>query len=736
MVKIKFQKFFASYFRLLLNTTFFILTLLILYTPRSRFAKGFKEGNISPADLYSPIDILVKTEIDEERIRREKEKAREGVREVYDYDLGRMKGKIASLQNLFREITALQGSSLDMETKIPELARQFSLPLSLVKSISLIEDLGTQAAELQELFSRFLNQPIISSATREELLKLNRTKILIRDIEKNTISEAEVALIPSLDEIVQKMDGYLNEKKSPLRGLKEEIKIIVEPNLSYNHEITSRFRSEAEERVRPFYKERDIKKNELILSKGQRITAREMEIIEQINRELGSLNLFYNAISAGILIFLLFILAGFYLRNYEPQVYFHLNELIFLQFLCIIIFLIIRWGHSSGFNPFFFPLPAVAMLVSLLLNGRIAIETNVLLSIATAFILEFNFKYLLLFLIGGSLGALLVEKARRRAQVLSSGVGVGLGQFVSILVLGLGEQFNFPDLVKEAGGGFLAGMVSAFIALGSLPFFEYLFRLISNITLLELSDTNHPLLKELILKAPGTYHHSLIVGNLAESACEAIGANSLLARVGAYYHDIGKLENSEYFSENQPHPRSKHTKLTPELSSLIIINHIKEGVERAKKYRLNRQVVEIIKQHHGTSRVYYFYHQALLRKGEDKEVDETLFHYPGPLPQTNEAAVVLLADAVEAASHTLTEPNPASIRNLVKKIINDKFLEGQLNECNLTLRDLEKISECFIKILLGIFHTRMKYPEVVQSENRDNQMHKKENTLLTRGDRD
>jgi putative nucleotidyltransferase with HDIG domain len=245
---------------------------------------------------------------------------------------------------------------------------------------------------------------------------------------------------------------------------------------------------------------------------------------------------------------------------------------------------------------------------------------------------------------------------------------------------------------------------------GSLPIFEYLFNNITNISLLELSYSTHPILKEMILKAPGTYHHSLVTGNLSEAAATEIGANELLARIGAYYHDIGKIEKAEYFSENQLPNFTKHDSLTPSMSKLIIINHVKEGEELAKRYRLNAQIIDFISQHHGTSLVYYFYRKALENQ-EESEIKEEGFRYPGPKPKTKEAAIVLLADSVEAASRTLKDPTPAKIEELVYKIINNKFIDGQLDECDLTLKDLEKIGRVFIKILAPIYYARVTYPE-------------------------
>jgi len=247
--------------------------------------------------------------------------------------------------------------------------------------------------------------------------------------------------------------------------------------------------------------------------------------------------------------------------------------------------------------------------------------------------------------------------------------------------------------------------------LGVLPVFEYLFAIVTNISLLELADFNHPLLQKMILEAPGTYHHSLIVGNLSEAACTAVGANALLARIGAYYHDIGKIEKPGYFSENQNLELNKHDVLSPTISKMVIINHVKDGVELAKKYKLNARLIDFIQQHHGNSLVYYFYRRALENLEEDQAILEEGFRYPGPKPSSKETAIVLLADSVEAATRAMREPNPAKIEELVHKIINNKFIDGQLDECELTLKDLEKISAVFIRILGGIYHSRVSYPE-------------------------
>ncbi|MDD3089062.1 MAG: HDIG domain-containing protein, partial [Candidatus Omnitrophica bacterium] len=259
--------------------------------------------------------------------------------------------------------------------------------------------------------------------------------------------------------------------------------------------------------------------------------------------------------------------------------------------------------------------------------------------------------------------------------------------------------------------GLAAGVLSSFIVMGLLPLFEHFFKVPTNISLLELSDLNHPLLKTLALEAPGTYHHSIMVGNLAEASCDAIGANSLLARVGAYYHDIGKISKPEYFSENEMGSGSRHANLTPSMSALIISKHVKDGIEIAHKYKLNQAIMDLITQHHGDSMISYFYQKAIEKSEDGSVLNEEDFRYPGPKPQTKEGAILLLADSVEASSRALEDPTPSSIRNLVRKIINNKFIDGQLDECDLTLRDMHKIADSFVRVLMAVFHTRLSYPE-------------------------
>lgn len=397
-----------------------------------------------------------------------------------------------------------------------------------------------------------------------------------------------------------------------------------------------------------------------------------------------------------------------YIRRSYPGLKTKTYNLLNLSFLFVIIFsssyLILKRGLPIFYIPF-----SLAALLSIILFNNIEISFLITLAcgIAVTSIAGNNFLIVVMFLISGILAILLAKDMRRRSVIIRTGLFIGLAQAATLtLASRFKSQYVLSDFILIANG-----IGCSIIVIGILPIFEYLFKTVTNVSLLELADFHNPLLQRMVMEAPGTYHHSLIVGNLSDAACKAVGANALLARIGAYYHDIGKLAKPEYFSENQSAFTSKHEALTPTMSKLIIMNHVKEGVELAKKYKFTPSVIDFIEQHHGNSLVYYFYRRALENTENVEKVGEEEFRYPGPKPNSKETAIVLLADSVEAATRALKEADPAKIEELVHKIINNKFIDGQLDECDLKLKDLEKISSVFIRILSGIYHGRVNYPE-------------------------
>lgn len=435
-------------------------------------------------------------------------------------------------------------------------------------------------------------------------------------------------------------------------------------------------------------------------------------VISRLKFTLGLILIFSLSYLLGVnLIIPLFLICIFiYLKNTLRN-----YNLLHLTLFFVIIFVTSYFITKHGWPTYYIPFSALPMLSTILFGD---LSLSLLLTLASSVSIAYlaGDNYLgILFFISGILASILVRASRRRSIIIRTGFIIGLAQIISLFFIDrfkIGYPLGYLMFM-------LNGIVSGVIVIGTLPIFEYLFRTVTNISLLELADFNQPLLQRMIMEAPGTYHHSLIVGNLSEAACTSVGANALLARIGAYYHDIGKLEKPEYFSENQDIKTSKHDTLSPDMSKLVIMNHVTKGLELAKKYKLNPRLIDFILQHHGTSLVYYFYRRALETLEEDKEVREEGFRYPGPKPNTKETAIVLLADSAEAATRALKEPSPANIKDVVHKIINNKFIDGQLDECDLTLKDLEKISEIFIRILSGIYHARITYPEsqVNSSEN-------------------
>ena len=358
------------------------------------------------------------------------------------------------------------------------------------------------------------------------------------------------------------------------------------------------------------------------------------------------------------------------------------------------------------------PVPMGAMLVTLIFDFHTAIIFSFITGVMSGIWLN-NPLYTVYAFIGSLTAAFSVIRCKRRSALLKGGIYVSAVNVLTAGVLLLFEGNLFAPMAPHAFiFAAMSGIIVAAIVSLLLPVIEYVFAVTTDISLIELMDLDQPLMHNLMIAAPGTYHHSIIVGNLAETAAEAVGANPLLARVTACYHDIGKIRMPEYFVENQTNIANKHEKLMPHMSSMILISHVKEGVELARQYKMPKQIVDIIQQHHGTSLITFFYQKALELTKDDLPLQED-YRYPGPKPQTRVAAIVMMADAVEAASRSLAEPTPARISALVDKIINHIFLDGQIDECELTLKDISEIKKRFTYILTSIFHRRIEYPEIV-----------------------
>ncbi|UAL51077.1 MULTISPECIES: HD family phosphohydrolase [Metabacillus] len=363
------------------------------------------------------------------------------------------------------------------------------------------------------------------------------------------------------------------------------------------------------------------------------------------------------------------------------------------------------------------PVAMGAMLIKLLLHERLAILTSIIFAVCGSIIFNegvtgtFNFTIGVYFLFGSIAGVLFLNEQNVRSRILQTGLFVALINILIITSILLMQNGSYSNI--ELGSYFImalaSGLVSSVLTIGFMPFFETGFGILSTMKLIELSNPNHPLLRKILTETPGTYHHSVMVANLSEAACEAIGANGLLARVGAYYHDIGKTKRPQYFIENQMNIENPHDKLSPQLSKNVIISHVSDGAELLRRHKMPKEFVDIAEQHHGTTLLKFFYHKA---KQNHPDIYEEEFRYPGPKPQTKEIAIISIADSVEAAVRSMSSPTPDKIEKLIRGIITDRLQDHQLNECDLTLRELDIIAKSFSETLKGIFHSRIEYPEI------------------------
>lgn len=427
---------------------------------------------------------------------------------------------------------------------------------------------------------------------------------------------------------------------------------------------------------------------------------------------IAALSVFCQLMGYSLMIPILLVFLGLHLHFFKKA-----STRNFLQLgllLTILIFTTYSVIHYFHLPAFYIPVAGIVMLTILLFNDlQVSFIMAFAASVIVSLIVKGDFGMMITFFIGGLTGAYLVRDARTRGQLIAAGCFISLMHIICFLFLNQDIMVIFNrELTDGQIYPLLAnGLISAFLVAATLKIFENLFGALTNYSLLELSDFNQPLLKRMVLEAPGTYHHSLLVSNLAEAAADVIGANALLTRVGAYYHDIGKLVKAEYFTENQLVGGNKHDDMEPSMSRLVILNHVKEGMELGRKYRLNSRIIDFIPQHHGTSLMHFFYQKALEDTKEGEVINEDDYRYPGPKPQTRETAITMLADSVEGATRTIDDPTPVKIEEMVKKVINNKFIDGQLDECNLTLREINKISATFIRVLSAMHHGRVKYPE-------------------------
>jgi putative nucleotidyltransferase with HDIG domain len=505
---------------------------------------------------------------------------------------------------------------------------------------------------------------------------------------------------------------------------------MLQPNITLNRNETEERKKTALAAIKPIMYQ--IKAGEMLLREGEKVTPVQLLKIHTMQKQAENKKISTTGLGAGLIIaVVLFTIHLLYLRQPRHSKLDQTRHLLFIGLTLVLVFIIVKlaevismdMAHAPSFSiPQFsiiYAVPAAsgAMLICIFLGFDIALPFSVVTAVSAALLCGRHLEVFLFFLINNSMAAFWIRQCRERKLFIKAGAKLGLLNILLVSALSIYtssyslEQFAWSWVLV-----FLGGIGSSIITLGFAPLVEMTFHYTTDITLLELANLDRPILRRLMLEAPGTYHHSVIVGSLAEASAAEIGANPLLAKVCGYYHDIGKVKKPLYFIENQTNGRNKHDKLAPSMSSLILIAHVKEGVDIARKNKIGRIIIDTIQQHHGTSLISYFYEKAKQLKGEDR-VKQADYRYPGPKPQTKEAGLVMLADVVEAASRTLENPTPARIQGLVQLLINKIFSDGQLDNCELTLKDLNSIAKSFNTILYGIHHHRIEYAESTARED-------------------
>jgi putative nucleotidyltransferase with HDIG domain len=585
-----------------------------------------------------------------------------------------------------------------------------------------------------QIITEVMNNGIV--ANKEVLLKNSESGITLRSIgtgKEQTIHNLRRFYGPDQAKTMVRIIGQplLEEMRYSLINLVVDFsQRLLQPNISLNQNETEKRKKEAAESIKPIlYK---IKAGEMLLREGEIVTAVDIVKLNAIEEQSEQGAVFITSTGAAILLLCLLLIAYNLTIRYRKHFTTDRNKnLLFIvcMFTAMLIFakfaavLADTWAPETPFSipaaSLFYGIPLAygAMVVCLFLGVEIALSFAMITAVCTAILFQNRLELFIYFLLNSIMAAYWVQHCRERKVIIKAGAKIGLLSIVLALAIDLYlNDFSGLKLPWDCTFAFMGGITAGVITVGIAPLVEIGFHYTTDITLLELANLDRPLLRRLMLEAPGTYHHSVIVGSLVEAAASEIGANPLLAKVCGYYHDIGKINKPLYFIENQTNGRNKHDKLAPSMSSLILIAHRKDGVEIAKQNKLGQVIINTIEQHHGTSLISYFYEKAKQLRGEENvNIDD--FRYPGPRPQTKEAGLVMLADVVEAASRTLENPTPSRIQGLVQNLVNKIFSDGQLDDCELTLKDLHRIAKSFHKILNGIHHHRIEYADQQSLKN-------------------
>ncbi len=727
----------------------FLITILFTITHAPKQTKetySYNLGDVAKRDVKAPRNFFIE---DKKTTNAKINEVKESVKNVYDFDaklLTKISSNIDAAMKIPRELFI--NASKRKTEPTPTFAMILDTKPAFEEKLGIKIDKGVYsifykyqfsrniAGKMKSIIAKILTNGIV--ANKEILLKEAHKGIILRTIgstEERNVNNLKVFYGPDQAKTMVRIEGQpiLKDLNYNLSNLIVDLcQQLLLPNITLNKNETQKRIKEAEAQIKPIlYK---IKAGEMILREGERVDKVQLVKLLSLRDQAKENDIFISSTGIALITFVLILSIyllflkddkGLQKDHNKHMVFLALGLSLYLTFAKISTYIALSanpevlWDISSISFFMIIPIPAAAMITCLFLGFDIAVIFTIVLALLTSLSFSGNFEVFLFFFLSSVAAAFWIKERQERKNFIIA--GFKLAAFNAALAFSLSFYSHAqPDaivLAKEILLAFCGGLFAATFTIGFTPLIEVLFNYTTDSKMLEFSNLDQPLIKKLMIEAPGTYNHSVIVATLAEAAASAINASGLKAKVMGYYHDIGKLGKTLYFIENQADGKNRHDKLSPSMSALILIGHVKKGVELAKKHKLGNEIIEGIIQHHGTSLIKYFY-QKSLNSGNDM-VKEENFRYPGPKPQTREAGIVMLSDVVEAAVRALERPTPARIQGRVKELVNDIFADGQLEECELTLKDLHQIAKSFNNILTSIYHSRIEYSDKSQEKKKE-----------------
>lgn len=664
--------------RMLILTLTFVVTYFLIIVAISPKKYDLKSGDIAQSDIKAPretVDEVASQEVLDEALKK--------VDKQYTQKSEVKTNVENQVKDLFQKIIELTSSQKDIKNKVKELTSYKNFSLSEYDATTLLS----------------LNRDTLKNLQWEILDILNTV------YETNIQDGNEESLLAAQQTANSEMDK-LNLDSSYESIIRNIVLSKIEPNLFYDEEKTN----EKIEEVKKSTEKVIIKKNQIIVKEGEPITEGQIQTLKELGiigeGKTGSLLVLYilTAMFIGIILYLQYT----YVKKNHKAIY-EDNKKLILICLLNVSYLVLASGVKYV-SPYLIPMVCTPLLLSMLINHKVSLVLSSYNVILLGALIEFDPQIILLAFISTILSSTILRKMQQRNDIIYATLGIGLLCGILNFLIGNMVSINIKEVIINSLLTIVGVLISGILTIGILPFIENTFDVVTTLKLLELSNPNSPLLRKLLMESPGTYHHSMLVANLAEMAAEEVGANPVVTRIGAYYHDVGKTSRPYFFKENQIGNENPHDKITAALSARIIISHVKDGVELAKEYKLPKVIQDIIAEHHGTTFVKYFYITEKNNSDDPDSINEDDYKYPGPIPSTKESGIIMLADSVEAAVRSITEPTSEKIEQMVSNIIDGKIKDKQLNNCDLTFKDLDKIKECFLKALKGIYHQRIEYP--------------------------